>query len=115
MRPLRTQQLTAEKRIFNYRGRKTVENAFGIMPSCFRVFRRPLAVKRSTADEVVKASLTIEIGDVKKDEARKGDAKTSTTQTTMDSAGKLNDSKNYNTQYRLSGQALPWLERRFCV
>jgi len=55
MRPLRTQQLTAEKRIFNYRASKTVESAFGIMSSCFRVFRRPLAVKRSTADEVVEA------------------------------------------------------------
>jgi len=39
----------------------------------------------------------IEIGDVKKDGARKGDVRTSTTQTTMNSAGKLNDSKNYNT------------------
>jgi len=55
MRPLRTQQLTAEKRIFNYRARKTVENAFGIMSSCCSVFRRPLAVKRNTVDEVVKA------------------------------------------------------------
>jgi len=55
MRPLRTQQLTAAKRIFNYRARKTVENAFGIMSSCFRVFRKSLAVKRNTADEVVKA------------------------------------------------------------
>jgi len=44
---------------------------------------------------------------LKKDEARKSDARTSTTQTTMYSAGKLNESKNYNTQYRLSGQALP--------
>jgi len=49
----------------------------------------------------------IEIGDVKKDGARKGDARTSTTQTLMNSAGKPNESKNYNTQYRLSGQALP--------
>jgi len=57
----------------------------------------------------------IEIGDVKKDEARKGDAKTSTTQTTINSVGKLNDSKDYNTQYRLSGQALPWPERGVCV
>ena len=55
MRLLRTQQLTAEKRIFNYRARKTVENAFGIMSSCFRVFRRLLAVKRRTADEAVTA------------------------------------------------------------
>ena len=55
MRLLRTQQQPPEKRIFNYRARKTVENAFGIVSSCFRVFRRPMAVKRSTADEVVKA------------------------------------------------------------
>jgi len=52
-------------------------------------------------------SLMIEIGDVKKDEARKGDARTSTTQTSMNSAGKPNKSKNFSTQYRLSGQALP--------
>jgi len=55
MKPLRTQRLTPEKRIFNYRSRKTVENAFGIMSSRFRVFRRPLGVKRSTADEAVNA------------------------------------------------------------
>jgi len=57
----------------------------------------------------------IEIGDVKKDEARKGDARTSTTQTSMNSYGEPNESKNYNTHYRLSGQALPRPERRFCV
>jgi len=49
----------------------------------------------------------IEIGDVKKDETRKGDARTSTTQTSMNSAEKANESENYNTQYRLTGQALP--------
>ena len=59
--------------------------------------------------------IMIEIGDVKKDGARKGDARTSTTQTLMNSAGKPNESKNYNTQYRLSGQALPWSERVLCV
>ena len=56
MRPLRSQQLTPEKRIFNYQARKTVENAFGIMTARFKVFRRPLAVKRSASDEVAKAS-----------------------------------------------------------
>ena len=51
---------------------------------------------------------------LKKDEARNGDARTSTTQTSMNSTGKPNESKNHNTQYRLSGQALPWPER-MCV
>jgi len=41
MRQLRTQQLTPEKRIFNYQARKTLENAFGIMSAHFKVFRRP--------------------------------------------------------------------------
>jgi len=36
---------------------------------------------------------------LKKDEARKVDAKTSPAQTSMDSAVKPNKSKNYNTQY----------------
>jgi len=64
-------------------------------------------------------SLMMEIGDVKKDEARKGNVRTFATQTSMNSAGKPNESKNDmnsagkpneskndNTQYRLSGQAL---------
>jgi len=42
---------------------------------------------------------------LKRCEARKGDAKTSTTQTSMDSARKPNKWKNYKTQHRLSGQA----------
>ena len=52
---------------------------------------------------------------LKKDEARKGDARTSATQISMNSAGKPNESKNYNTQCRLSGQALPRPERVLCV
>jgi len=51
--------------------------------------------------------MMMEIGDVKIDEARRGDARTSITQTSMNSAEKPNESKNYNTRYRLSGQALP--------
>ena len=53
MRPLPTQQLTL-KRIFNYPAKKSGKG-FWIMSSRFTVFRRPLAVKRSTADEAVKA------------------------------------------------------------
>ena len=41
-------------------------------------------------------SLMIEIGDVKKDEARKGGAMTSPVETSMDSAVKANKPKNYN-------------------
>jgi len=52
---------------------------------------------------------------LKKDEARKGDAKTSTTQTSMHSTGIPNKSKNYKSQHRLSGQAPPWPEGRFWV
>lgn len=44
------------RRIFNYRlsrARRIVENAFGIMASVFRVFRKPLEVKVDTAANVV--------------------------------------------------------------
>ena len=47
-----------ERKIFNYRlsrARRTVENAFGIMSSRFRVFRRPLLILPMHADSVVKA------------------------------------------------------------
>jgi len=44
---------------------------------------------------------------LKKEEARKGDAKTSITQTSVDSGRKPNKSTNYNTQYLLSGQVPP--------
>jgi len=46
--------------------RKTVENVFGIMSSRLRVFRTPLAVKRSTADEVVKACTVLHAQQVTK-------------------------------------------------
>nr|CAB3263117.1 uncharacterized protein LOC101243083 [Phallusia mammillata] len=57
MRPFPGKFLNSERRVFNYRlsrARRTVENAFGIMSSKFRVFRRPLAIKPERADEVVK-------------------------------------------------------------
>jgi len=40
--------------------------------------------------------MIIEIGDVKKDEARKGGAMTSPVETSMDSAVKADKPKNYN-------------------
>lgn len=57
MRPFPGTSLT-NPRIFNYRlsrARRTVENAFGIMSSRFRVFRRPLSVSPWRADCIVQA------------------------------------------------------------
>lgn len=46
------------KAVFNYRlcrARRTVENAFGIMASYFRIFFTPINVKPSTIDKIVLA------------------------------------------------------------
>ena len=46
------------KRVFNYRlsrARHIVENAFGVLASVFRIFRKPLIVKPSTAEHITLA------------------------------------------------------------
>jgi len=46
------------KRVFNYRlsrARHIVENAFGVLASVFRIFRKPLIVKPSTAEDITLA------------------------------------------------------------
>ena len=59
MRPFPGSQLgNDERRIFNYRlsrARRTVENAFGIMCSRFRIFRRPICMSTANSSTVVKA------------------------------------------------------------
>ena len=58
MRPYGGCSLSRAQKIFNYRlsrARRIVENAFGIMASRFRVFRRSLLVKPESADVIVLA------------------------------------------------------------
>jgi hypothetical protein len=46
------------KRVFNYRlsrARRTVEYAFGLFVSVYRIFRKPLTVKPSTAEDITPA------------------------------------------------------------
>ena len=62
MKPFSQRGLTREKRMFNYRwsrGRRCVENAFGILANRFRVFRTPLAVHPESAEKIVMACCTL--------------------------------------------------------
>nr|XP_039250079.1 putative nuclease HARBI1 [Styela clava] len=58
MRPFPGTGLSRRSRIFNYRlsrARRVVENAFGIMVSRFRIFRRPICVSPARTDHIIKA------------------------------------------------------------
>uniref|UniRef100_A0A673GI29 DDE Tnp4 domain-containing protein n=1 Tax=Sinocyclocheilus rhinocerous TaxID=307959 RepID=A0A673GI29_9TELE len=53
------QQLTTEKRVYNYRlsrARRVVENAFGILSNQWRVYRRVMAVTPEKAEAIVKTT-----------------------------------------------------------
>lgn len=59
MRPYPRRELNTDCKIFNYRlsrARRTVENAFGILVSRFRVFEKPIATSVPTAVKIVKTA-----------------------------------------------------------
>ncbi len=54
--------LTRSRRVYNYRlcrARRIVENAFGILATRFRIFRRTLEISPQNVDKVVLASVTL--------------------------------------------------------
>ena len=62
MKPYPTTKLTKEQRIFNYRlsrARRVVENAFGILATRFRIFRREIEMEPKGASVVVLAAVAL--------------------------------------------------------
>ena len=62
MKPYPLRALTKEERVFNYRlsrARLTVENAFGIMASRFRIFHTSICLKPDRVEAVVMASCVL--------------------------------------------------------
>ncbi|KAL0870611.1 hypothetical protein ABMA27_005572 [Loxostege sticticalis] len=58
MKPFPNKEISKDKEVFNYRlsrGRRVVENAFGILSSRFQIFQRPMNVNLETIDKVVLA------------------------------------------------------------
>lgn len=62
MRPYPGKYLDEKKRCFNYRlsrGRRTIENAFGILASRWRVYRAPLLCSVETTEAIVQATVCL--------------------------------------------------------
>lgn len=65
MRPFpgrNTSLLTKEKSAFNYRlsrARRVVENAFGILSSRWRIYRRPIIASKTTVLGIIKATVVL--------------------------------------------------------
>ena len=62
MKPYPGRYLSEEKRVFNYclsRARRTIENAFGIMRTRWRVFRGPIHAKLDLANGIVQACVCL--------------------------------------------------------
>lgn len=59
LRPYPGKRLPEDHRVFNYRfsrARRIVENAFGTLSQCWRVYQRRLQVCPETADSIIKAT-----------------------------------------------------------
>lgn len=59
LRPYPGKRLPEDHRVFNYRlsrARRIVENAFGTLSQCWRVYQRRLQVSPDTADSIIKAT-----------------------------------------------------------
>lgn len=62
MKPYPGHGLGKEKRIYNYRisrARRVIENAFGILASRWRIFRRPIALHPDTTDHIILSAICL--------------------------------------------------------
>ena len=60
--PYPGQGIPKEQRIFNYRlstARRVIENAFGILNACWRVFMQPIQSTVEKSDQIVKATICL--------------------------------------------------------
>lgn len=62
MKPFPSRGLTKEERVYNYRltrGRRTVENAFGILANRFRVLHSPICLRADRVESVIMAACVL--------------------------------------------------------
>lgn len=62
MRPYPGRNLDVSKKIFNYRlsrGRRVVENAFGLLAQKFRIYFRPIQAKPENVDHMILSTLIL--------------------------------------------------------
>lgn len=62
MRAYPKDRLTETRRIFNYRlcrARRVIENAFGVLSTRWRIYRRPIECKIELAEKIVKATCVL--------------------------------------------------------
>ncbi|XP_028516516.1 uncharacterized protein LOC114575585 [Exaiptasia diaphana] len=62
MKPYPGKKLTEQQRIYNYRlsrGRRTIENAFGILSAKWRIFRRPIKANVDLVELIVQSTVCL--------------------------------------------------------